>query len=44
MEVGRLSVRGMAMMVLGLDDPVPPPVLEEIKALPHIRSARLVRL
>ena len=44
MEVGRLSVRGMAMMVLGLDDPVPSPVLEEIKALPQIRSARLVRL
>ena len=44
MEVGRLSPRGMAMMVLGLDDPVPPAVLEEIKALPHIQDVRLVEL
>jgi D-3-phosphoglycerate dehydrogenase len=44
MEVGRLSLRGHAMMVIGLDDPVPPPVLEEIRALSHIRSARLVTL
>ena len=44
MEVGRLNLRGRAMMVLGLDDPVPPPVLEEIKALPQIHDARLVTL
>ena len=44
MEVGRLNPRGMAMMVIGLDDPVPPPVLEEIKALPQIINARLVTL
>ncbi len=44
MEVGRLNARGLAMMVLGLDDPVPPPVLEEIRALPQIHSARLVTL
>ena len=44
MEVGRLSARGQAMMVLGLDDAVPPPVLEEIKALPQIHDARLVQL
>ena len=44
MEVGRLSLRGRAMMVIGLDDPVPPPVLEEIKTLPQIYNARLVRL
>ena len=44
MEVGRLSLRGRAMMVLGLDDPVPPDVLKEIKALPQILSARLVTL
>ena len=42
MEVGRLNLRGRAMMVLGLDDPVPPPVLDEIKALPQIHNARLV--
>ena len=44
MEVGRLSVRGQAMMVLGLDDPIPPPVMEEIRALSHIQDARLVKL
>ena len=44
MEVGRLTLRGMAMMVLGLDDPVPPAALEEIKALPQINNARLVKL
>jgi D-3-phosphoglycerate dehydrogenase / 2-oxoglutarate reductase len=44
MEVGRLSPRGRAMMVLGLDDPVPPEVLKEIQSLPHIHSARLVQL
>lgn len=44
MEVGRLSLRGGAMMVLGLDDPVPPHVMEEIRALPQINNARLVTL
>ena len=44
MEVGRLNLRGQAMMVLGLDDPMPNHVLEEIKALPHISDARLVQL
>ena len=42
MEVGRLNLRGRAMMVLGLDDPVPAPVLDEIRALPQIHNARLV--
>ena len=42
MEVGRLNLRGRAMMVLGLDDPVPAAVLDEIKALPQIHNARLV--
>ncbi len=44
MEVGRLSARGQAMMVLGLDDPIPQHVLAEIKALPQIQDARLVKL
>jgi D-3-phosphoglycerate dehydrogenase len=44
MEVGRLSPRGRAMMVLGLDDSVPPHVLAEICSLPNIHSARLVKL
>ena len=44
MEVGRLSPRGRAMMILGLDDPAPLPVLEEIRSIGHISSARVVRL
>ena len=44
MVVGRMSPRGRAMMVIGLDDPVPPPVLEEIRALKQIDTARLVKL
>ena len=44
MEVGRLSPRGKAMMVLGLDDPIPQDVLEEINRLPQINDARLVKL
>jgi hypothetical protein len=39
-----LSPRGRAMMVLGLDDGVPPKVMEEIQALSHVYSARLVEL
>ena len=44
MEVGRASPRGRAMMVLGVDDPVPAPVIAELKAIPNIISARLVKL
>ena len=32
------------MMVLGLDDPIPQDVLEEINRLPQINDARLVKL
>ena len=44
MGVGRIYLRGHAMMVIGLDDPVPPPVMAEIRALSHIESARLATL
>ncbi len=44
MEVGRLRLRGRAMMVIGLDDPVPPPVMAEIMDLSHIYNARLATL
>ena len=43
-KVARLSPRGNAMMVLGLDDPVPQSVMEEIRSLPHVNSARLVEM
>ena len=44
MEVGRLSPRGRAMMVVGLDDPMPPEALEELRAIVHIEVAKVVRL
>ncbi len=44
MQVGRLSPRGRAMMIVGLDDPMPPEVLDEICALKQIDTARLVKL
>ena len=44
MKVGRLSLRGRAMMVLGVDELVSPEVLEEMQSLPQVYSARLVEL
>ena len=44
MEVGRLAPRGRATMVLGLDDPIPEAVLAEIRAIPGVDSARVVKL
>ena len=44
MEVGRLKLRGRAMMVIGVDDPVPPDVLAEIQSLSHIYNVRLANL
>ena len=44
MDVGRLEPRGRAMMIIGLDDPMPEAVLAKVRAIPHIYSARLVRV
>jgi len=44
MRVGREKVRGRAVMVLGLDDPVSPAQLEEMQGIPHIFSARLAHI
>ncbi len=44
MEVGRITPRGQAMMVLGVDDPVSDDALAEIKALPQIDNARVVAM
>ena len=44
MAVGRQAPRGHAIMVVGLDDPVPEAVMDEICAIPHIDRARLARL
>ena len=44
MRVGRETVRGRAVMVLGLDDSVTDAQLDEIQHLPHILSARMARI
>jgi D-3-phosphoglycerate dehydrogenase len=44
MQLGRQHPGGRAVSILNLDSPVPDPVLAEFRALPHIRSATLVRL
>ena len=42
MAVGRKAPRGKAMMVVGLDEPIPDAVMQEIRGIPNITSARLV--
>jgi hypothetical protein len=43
-QVGRQERGGPGLLVLGLDDPLTPDVLNQVLALPSIRSARMVRL
>jgi hypothetical protein len=40
----RLAPRGEALLVLSLDDPAPPAVLAELKALDGVSAARLIDL
>lgn len=44
MQVGRKIVRGDAVMVLSLDDPLPEGILSEITKVPGIRDAYTVKL
>ena len=44
MQVGRMSPRGRAMMILGLDDPIPLAVLEKIRNLSQIDVAKFVKI
>jgi D-3-phosphoglycerate dehydrogenase / 2-oxoglutarate reductase len=44
MQVGRKIVRGDALMVLSLDDPLPDGILDEIKKVSGIRDAYTVNL
>ena len=44
MQLGRVWQQDMAVAVLILDDPVPEPVMEEVRAIPHVYDACLVRL
>ncbi len=44
LELGRERVGGMAVSLIHVDDAVPGPVLEQLRALPNILSAQLIRL
>ncbi len=44
MQVGRVVPRGRAMMVLGLDDPIPEPTLQEIVGVPGLYDVTFVRM
>ncbi|MBI4608420.1 MAG: phosphoglycerate dehydrogenase [Candidatus Rokubacteria bacterium] len=44
MQLGRERRGGRAVSILNLDDPVPEPVLAEIRAMPDIVFAKLVKL
>lgn len=44
MSVGRRGVRQEAVMVMTLDDPLPPPLVAELARLPGIHMARYVAL
>ena len=43
-QLGRQAKGGHAVMVLGVDEPLQQAVMEEIRALPSIRSAQMISL
>ncbi|MEE9202122.1 MAG: phosphoglycerate dehydrogenase [Dehalococcoidia bacterium] len=44
LHFGRVRPRGLALMVLGVDEAIPDEVVQKILALPDISSAKVVRL
>jgi D-3-phosphoglycerate dehydrogenase len=44
MQVGRDAPRGQALMILGLDDPMPPELFAELSQVPALYDAKLVKL
>jgi len=44
MQVGRRMVRGEAVMVLNIDDPLPADLMEEITAIAGVNDAYVVSL
>ncbi len=44
MQLGRARPRGEALMALTVDDPIPPDVLERIRAVTGVEQIRVVRL
>ncbi len=43
MRVGRTGVRGRALMAVGVDDPVAEDLVDQLKSIPNIISARVVK-
>ena len=44
MQLGRDHPRGLALMVLGVDDPIAPEIVAQLLAVPAVKSARVVTL
>lgn len=44
MDLGRKQEGGLALMVLTVDDPISPELLAQIRAIPNMETARVVRL
>lgn len=44
MQVGRREARGEALLVLGVDEPIPPELFQKLLALPFLHHAKVVRL
>jgi len=44
MEVARKETRGPAMMILEVDEPISPDIMEKVKAIPDLTGATYIRL
>jgi hypothetical protein len=44
MQVGRLKPRGEALMILGLDEPLPEQQRQKLLTIPDVYNATLVKL
>lgn len=44
MQVGRATARGRALMLLSVDDPIPPAVISQLRALDNFAAVKVLRL
>jgi len=44
MQVGRITARGKAIMVLNVDEPLPPEVIDQLLTIPDIYTAKMVKM
>jgi hypothetical protein len=44
MQVGRRAPRGEALMLLSVDEPIPPPVVERIRQAASVASIKVIKL